>query len=286
LTEKSFIKQYSVLIYFSLVFLISWIGSYIVTGTRFLDGEIPELSDFGLMAIPMLGAPFAVGILMNYFVDGRKGVNGLFMRMKKWRVDLRWYFPLSIFPILLISVSLVLSVLVSPEFSPSFLVPFIFIGIIGGSLEETGWTGFALPKMSLQRTFLGAGLSLGIIHGVWHFASDYLANFNVFGEYWLPYNIGFFLHVVALRILIVWVYANTESLFLSMMMHGSSTGFYGFVAYNIVNPEYRAIFFIVYGLVLWAPALAVILKYGKSLKKLEPLNHNQLIEKETPKIKN
>ena len=224
------------------------------------------MSDIGLLAIPMLGAPFGAGILMSYLVDRKRGLADLFSRMRKWRVSGRWYLPLSIFPILLMSVLIVLSIVVSPELAPSFVVPFIFIGIIGGSLEETGWTGFAFPKMSLQRSILGAGLSLGIVHGVWHFAADYLANSGAMGAYWLPYTFGFFIHVVALRILIVWVYANTGSLFLAMMMHGSSTGFYGFFTYNMVNPEYRAIFYIFYGFVLWLPALTVILKYGKTLK--------------------
>jgi hypothetical protein len=86
------------------------------------------------------------------------------------------------------------------------------------------------------------------------------------GYYWLLSNAGFFTHVVALRVLIAWVYANTDSLFLAMMLHASSTGFYGFFTYNLVNPELRAIFYLVYGAVLWVPAIAVTLKYGKTLK--------------------
>jgi membrane protease YdiL (CAAX protease family) len=266
-TEKSFVQRHAVLLYFVLVFLISWLGSYLAIGTRFLQGGVPELSDIGLMAIPMLGAPFGVGILMSYLADGRKGLKDLFSRMMKWKVGGRWYLPLVIFPILLISVLLVLSVVVSPKMAPSFVVPFIIIGLVGGSLEETGWMGFALPRMSLQRSILGPALLLGIIHGVWHFFADFLANYGAMGGYyWLLYNVGFFTHVVALRVLIAWVYANTDSLFLAMMMHGSSTGFYGFFTYNLVNPELRAIFYLVYGVVLWVPAIAVTLKYGKSLK--------------------
>jgi hypothetical protein len=49
-------------------------------------------------------------------------------------------------------------------------------------------------------------------------------------------------------------------------MHASSTGFYGFFTANLANVELRAIFFLVYGAVLWLPAIVVILKYGKALK--------------------
>jgi membrane protease YdiL (CAAX protease family) len=266
-TEKTFLHRHAVVLYFALVFLISWLGSYLAVGTRFLQGGVPELSDVGLMAIPMLGAPFGVGILMSYLADGRKGLKDLFSGMSKWRVGSRWYLPLTIFPILLVSVVLILSAVVSPEMVSPVVVPFIFIGLVVGVLEETGWMGFAFPRMSLQRSMLGAALSLGIIHGVWHFLADFLANYGPMGGfYWLLANAGFFTHVVALRVLIAWVYANTDSLLLAMMMHGSSTGFYGFFTANLMNPELRAIFFLVYGAVLWMPAMAVVLKYGKTLK--------------------
>ena len=265
--EKPFAQRHAVALYFVLVFLISWLGVYLAAGTRFLQGEGPELSDVGFMAIPMLGAPFALGILMSYLVDGRRGLKDLLSRMRKWKVGARWYLPVAIFPTLLASVMLFLSVVVSREMVTPFIFPFIFIGLIAGLFEETGWTGFAFPKMSVQQSTLVAALTLGIIHGVWHFWSDFLANFGAMGGYyWLLYNVGFFMHVVALRILISWVYANTGSLFLAIMMHGSSSGFYGFFTANLVDPELRAIFYLVYGAVLWVPAVLVILRYGKPLR--------------------
>jgi len=269
LTARSFVQRHALVSYFVLVFLISWVGSYLAVGTRLLRGEPEptELSDIGLMAIPMLGAPFGVGILMSYLVNGRKGLANLFSRMRIWRARGRWYLPLAIFPLLLLTATLVLSVVVSPEMAPSFVVPFIFIGLIVGFLEETGWTGFALPRMIVRHSMLGAALSLGVIHGVWHFPADFLANYRAMGGfYWVLFNTGFFAHVVALRVLIAWVYANTESLFLAMLMHGASTGFYGFFTFNLVNPELRAIFYLVYGVVLWVPAIVVSLKYGKTLR--------------------
>jgi len=245
--EKPFVQRHAVALYFVLVFLISWLGVYLAAGTRFLQGEGPELSDVGFMAIPMLGAPFAIGILMSYLVDGRGGLKDLFSRMRKWKVGARWYLPLAIFPTLLASVMLFLSVVASPEMVSPFVFPFILIGLIAGFFEETGWTGFAFPKMSLQQSALGAALTLGIIHGVWHFGSDFLANFGEMGEYyWLLFNAGLSMHVMALRILISWVYANTHRMFLAIMMHGSASGVFGSLTANLVVPELRAFFFLVY----------------------------------------
>lgn len=265
--EKSFCHRHAVVLYFVLVFLFSWIGAYLVAGTRFLEGAVPELSDIGLIAIAVLGGPFVVGILMTYLADGREGLRGLFSRMRRWRLGARWYLPIAIFPILLGLVLLALSIGVSPEFITPFVVPFVFSALIVGFLEETGWMGFAFPRMNLRRSTLGTALLLGLIHAVWHLFPDFISNFGSMGGlYWVLTNIGFFTHVVALRILIVWLYTNTESLLLAILMHASSTGFYGFFTANLANVELRAIFFLVYGAVLWLPAIVVILKYGKTLK--------------------
>ena len=266
MNRKTFFQKHSVLIYFFLAFLIAWLGSFLAVGSKFLRGEVMDIKDIGLMAIPMLGAPFVAGILMTYLADGRDGLSDLFLHMRKWRVGGRWYVPLLIFPILLLFVSIVLSVTVSAELAPGFFIIGIVMGPIAGFIEETGWMGFAFPRMSMKGSILSNSISLGIVHGVWHIFADYLGNFNTLGGYWLPYFIGFFIHVVALRVLIVWVYANTKSLFLAILMHASSTGFYAFFISTSTSPENRAIFFIVYGIVLCLSAAAVSLKYGSTMK--------------------
>ncbi len=137
---------------------------------------------------------------------------------------------------------------------------------MAGLLEETGWTGFAYPKMKGKRSALATAIYLGVIHGVWHIVADFLGNFNAFGGYWLPYFFGFCLHVVALRVLIVWVYSNTESVFLAILMHASSTGFFAILISTTMSPVNWVIFYNVYGVVLCSAAAVVALKYGKTLK--------------------
>jgi membrane protease YdiL (CAAX protease family) len=264
--EKTLLHRHSASVYFFLVFLISWLGSFLAVGSKFLRGEVMDLSDVGLMAIPMLGGPFAAGILMTVLVDGRDGLANFFSRMKKWNVSWRWYAPLLTFPILLLLTSSILSVAVSSELAPTFVAFGILMGLFAGFLEETGWMGFAFPKMSEKSGLLSASIYLGIIHGFWHIMADFLGNFNTLAGYWLPYFIGFFVHVVALRVLIVWVYANTESLLLSMLMHTCSSGFFVVLIPTAIAPQNWAIFYPVYGVVLWIPAVAVILKYGKNLR--------------------
>lgn len=266
MSEKSFVKRHSLVIYFVLTFAIAWIGSFVLGGPKFLAGEVFEFSDIGLMAIAALIAPFVAGLLMTYLADGRFGLEEFFARLKKYKVAGRWYLPLLIFPALLFCVSVLLGVIVSPELAPVLATFGLIAGPLAGFLEETGWMGFAYPKMSGKSSVLSTAIYLGIIHTVWHIAFDFLGQSNVLGGYWLPYFFGFFLHIVALRVLIVWVYSNTESLLLAMLMHASSTGFFGILISQTMAPELVVIFYIVYGIVLGLAASVVALKYGTSLK--------------------
>ena len=266
MNEQSFVKRHALVIYFVLAFAIAWIGSFVSVGPKFLAGEALEFSDSGPMASAMLGAPFLAGLLMTYLRDGTSGLKELFARMKKYKVGGRWYLPLLIFPALLLLVSVLLGVFVSPELAPVFSTFGIIAGPFAGLFEETGWIGFAYPKMSGKASVLSTAIYLGIIHGVWHTMVWFLSQYSALGGYWLPYFFGFCLHLVALRVLIVWVYTNTDSVFLAMLMHASSTGFYAILISTTMAPVNWAIFYNVYGVVLCLAASVVALKYGRTLK--------------------
>ena len=266
MNEQSFVKRHSLVIYFVLAFLISWIGVYAVIGQKFWAGSDIEFSDLGIMAVAMLNGPFFAGLLMNLLVDGKLGIKTLFSKMIKYKVAGRWYLPLLIFPGLLLGVSVLLGVFVSPELAPTFGVLGLVGGPMAGLLEETSWMGFAFPKMNGKRSALYNAIYFSVIHGFWHIVADFLGNFNTMGGYWLPYFFGFCLHIVGLRVLIVWVYNNTDSVFLAILMHASSTGFYGILISTNMAPVNWVIFYNIYGVALCFVALIVALKYGKSLK--------------------
>ena len=154
MSDQGFVKRHSLAIYFVLAFAISWGGCFGLVGPKFLAGSVIELSDIGLMAFAMLNGPFMAGLLMTYVADGKMGLTNLFARMKRVRVAGRWYLPLLIFPLLLICVSLLLGVFVSPELAPTFGVMGIIGGPLAGLLEETGWMGFAYPKMKGKKTIM------------------------------------------------------------------------------------------------------------------------------------
>jgi membrane protease YdiL (CAAX protease family) len=264
---REFARRHPVGLYFTFAFAISWVGTLLTAGPMFVRGDTPELQDLAGTGIAMLAGPFLAGLAMTYLVKGSPGIRDLFSRIIRWRVAGRWYAALLIFPILILAISLALSAWAFPELRPTFFAPGILMGLFAGLVEEVGWMGFAFPMMKSKRSILATGIYLGFLHALWHIVADFLGNYRAFGWYWLPCFAGFFVFVIALRVLIVWVYANTESLLLAQLMHASSSGFLSiFIPIGIAGVDW-AVFYGVYAVVLSAVALIVVARYGHSLTR-------------------
>lgn len=261
------IRRRPVASYFILVFLISWGGSLLGGGVYLLQGKAIELKDTLPMGVAMIGAPTLVGIVMTYICDGRQGLRDLLTRMKKWKIPGRWYATLLIFPILILVVLIPLSILITPKLTPNFFAIGIIMGLVAGFFEEIGWMGFAYPKMRLKLSILQASIVLGFFHALWHFTADFLGNYLSFGSNWFLYFAPFFVFVVALRIIIAWVYENTGSLLLSQLLHASSSGFLAILVPIRYAGETWPIFYAVYAIVIWLVATIIILR-----------NEHQLVE--------
>ena len=259
---STFIKRYPVRSYFFLAFAISWGGSLAVLGSKFFQGEAYQMTDRILALLAMLLGPSLSGLILTRVVDGRAGSRSLFGRMRRWRVGGRWYLvALLTFPVLISVVLMALSRFVSLEFRPSFMKLGIIYGLFAGFFEEIGWMGFAYPKMRLKYSVLAAGLILGLAHGIWHVVADYFGSSRILGGYWLPhFALMWCFAMVALRVIIVWIYENTRSVFLAQLAHASSTGFLIVLSPSPITPASETLWYGVYGILLWAVAAVIIVK--------------------------
>ena len=264
---KSIFQSYPVSTYFVLAYLISWGGSFAIGGPKFLRGELLDFEDAISMGPVMLAGPFIAGIAMTFLVDGKVGVRALFARMLRWRVGLRWYAAaILIFPILILLVLWSFSVLVSPGFTPGFLAFGIIGGLLAGFIEETGWMGFAYPRMEASHGVWRATIYLALLHGVWHAMAGFLAEYGSLGIFWLPrFILMWIVAMSAMRVLLVWVYRNTKSLLLAQLTHASSTGFLIMLSPMPISPGNETSWYAAYGILLWIPAVIVITKFGKQL---------------------
>lgn len=112
----------------------------------------------------------------------------------------------------------------------SVLLMGLAVGLPTGILEELGWTGFAIPRLSLRHGVRATGLIVGMLWGAWHLPVNYWASGVTSGEIslaiWAPLWLVATLvgQLTAFRVLMVWIYERTDgSLPVAMLMHASLT---------------------------------------------------------------
>ncbi|MGC9468746.1 MAG: CPBP family intramembrane glutamic endopeptidase [Anaerolineae bacterium] len=173
--HESWITKHALPIYFVLAAAFSWaVEIPLALNARGVTWCPAPLSVHYLAGYgPMLAA-----IVTTALTEGRAGLRELLRRMWKWRVrPIWWAFALS--PLLLFS----LIVLIEPaqgglsalrrlgevDAVPTLgllALPFWFVTF--GIGEETGWRGFALPRLQSRHTALGATVILWVGWATWH----------------------------------------------------------------------------------------------------------------------
>lgn len=225
---EAVIKRHSVLIYFTIVFVISWGGAFLILGPGSFPPSAEEFENLGaLFYIAILAGPCLAGILLTGIVDGRPGLRELLARLLRWRADPRWY-AVALLPALVMTATALLLSLMSPDFRLAILNSNDRAGIVMralgpallvGSFEEIGWTGFAVPHLRSRHSIFTTGLAVGVVWGAWHFPLFWegdsfsaplplaLLLTRLFS--WLP----------PFRVLLVWVHDRTQSLPVVLFMH-------------------------------------------------------------------
>ena len=282
-TMKNFIKRYPVFSYYLLVFAISWGGILTLIGGF---GNIPGTKEqaeilFVPALIIMFAGPFISGILLIFLIDGKNGFRKLLSHLLQKRVQGYWY-AIAVFtgPLLVAVVLFGLS-LFNQEFLPEIFTAKDKVGLMifgltwgligGGLLEETGWTGFVLPHLRKQYSILSTGIIIGILWGIWHFMIAFWAsNYMVGAGTWTMFVAGFLVFYLvvlpAYRVLLVFVYDRTESLFIVMLMHAflsastlifqpSATGKISFIWNSVL------------GIILWIVVAIIATKHQNLSRK-------------------
>jgi uncharacterized protein len=247
---RQFVERHPVLSYFVLVYALTWGGVLLIVQALAAPANVDMTSRVAIVGLPMLLAPPLAGITVTALADGRAGLSAMLSRMTRWRVDTRWYVvALATMPLLLLAILSALAFLISPAFAPVFALSGL-AALAAGFFEEIGWIGFAVPRLRSRWSLLAVGVGVGVLWGLWHGMADYSIRGNALGTFW-PVTFGLFvLPVVAWRILMVWVYDNTESGVVAQLMHFSYTGsLMAFVP--VLSPTDDALVYAVLAAVLW-----------------------------------
>lgn len=211
-------------------------------------------------------------LLMTAVTEGADGIRRLLRRIGGWRVGLRWYAV----AILLIPVSEVLMAAaldgrdalraLTPSalllYPAAYLAHFCF----GPLFEETGWRGFALPRLQGRFGPLRASLVLGLLWSGWHFFLYVPVWFSA-GPVDGTIGVAMFtVSTVAMTFIFTWLANNTRaSVLLAMLLHGSVDGTATYLQLlgdrGVITAE-TAEFAVQFGLLiacaLWALVLTVV----------------------------
>jgi membrane protease YdiL (CAAX protease family) len=162
--------------YFILAYAISWsIGVPLALANQgIIPTVLPKWSHYLVGYGPMLAALIVTG-----FRQGLPGLKELGGRMVRWTCPKWWLVGFS--PLILGWVTiLILNMLTGSEINLSrlgavnFLPPLSAFGALllwfftFGLGEETGWRGYALPRLQSGRSALSATLILGAFWALWH----------------------------------------------------------------------------------------------------------------------
>ena len=225
----AFIRRHAVLIYFGLVFLLSW-GGLLLLAPESFPPRSKEFANLGpLVYLAIIAGPSVSGILMIAVADGMPGIREFLARLGRWRVAPVWY-AVTLIPALLMTATTLLMSLFSTEFRPAIIAADnrsgLLIGALGASLmvgafEEIGWTGFAVPHLRARHSIFVTGLTVGVVWGTWHFPLFWEA--DSFGAT-LPFTIlvtRLFAWLPPFRVLLIRMHERTQSLPVVMLMHAA-----------------------------------------------------------------
>ncbi len=121
-------------------------------------------------------------------------------------------------------------------FSTNIDVLFIAIFLIlNGFGEETGWRGFALPRLQQHYGSLGASIILGVIWAFWHLPSFFIQGSAQYGESIIEYV----LLLVSWTIIMTMLYNKAKcSVFVPIVLHETQN----LIAFAMNSPSGTGLF--------------------------------------------
>jgi membrane protease YdiL (CAAX protease family) len=201
--------------------------------------------------------PSLVALAMVMISDGQKGVKALFVDQLVTPFGWGWFLvALAVFPVVGIAAVGLHGMFGGPSLGlrTTQLLPQVIVILVISLGEEFGWRGYLLPKLQEKYSALVASLILGLVWGVWHFPASLIGT-------GVPQNMPFLVFmawVLVATILMTWVYNNTGSVLLAIIMHSAANATFNYLPLlpEFVGQLNTFIFFLVgvsllSGVVVW-----------------------------------
>lgn len=174
--------------------------------------------------------PTFAALIMAGIQERRAGIRKLLSGWRLWRVGIQWYvsIPLVTIGIPLGAIGLyIIATGASPQVDLGlwymFFWNFLLAMPFGPLAEETGWRGYALPRLQASHSALTASLILGVLWTFWH-APGFLVPGMALPRVPLDWMVilNFLLRVVSVAILFTWLYNNAKgSILVAFLFHAA-----------------------------------------------------------------
>ncbi len=228
--NRNWIKEHPLAAYFTLAYAITSALAFSIAASArgWIGLQIPSSAHFLVSYGPMISA-----FIITAMVGGTAGIRELLGRLTQWRVGTRWILVAVGSPIVLyLLAGLVMRVATGawPDWSRfggsveiaglGGVVGWAFHTLTFGFGEETGWRGFALPRLQRGRSARSATLILWVFWALWHLPMfAYKENYLAMG----PFDIiGWLVGMLSGAILLTWLYNGTAgSVLMVALWHGT-----------------------------------------------------------------
>lgn len=226
------IRRHQLVSFFVIAYAVTWLlwSPVVLLGLSPFNPatHAPSWYLMPAIAIGVTGTSF----VLTAVIHGRAGVRRLLQRLTWWRVGVQWWaVAVLLIPLAGILVAAVLGSTdafgsITPAalllYPAAYLAHFFF----GPLWEESGWRGFALPRMQQRWGALRGTLLLGLLWSAWHYflyapvwfgGGDIVNGLLALGT--------FTVWTTAMTFIFTWLFNNTQaSLLLSILLHGSVDG--------------------------------------------------------------
>ncbi len=218
--------QRRAVIFFLLAFGITWIVwiPRALNPGGFFDSGIGEILGLVWSYGPALAAMATILI-----TTGKGGLRELGARLETWRVGWVWYAVAILGPLALAAVTGLINVAfggsfteaLSDIFDGGIVTVFLVLAVLcltDGLGEETGWRGYALPRLLEFTGAVVASLVLGLIWAAWHLPLFWTEGASLHDSSIL----ALFLRLPATSLMFTWLYQRTQgSLLLAIIFHAA-----------------------------------------------------------------
>jgi membrane protease YdiL (CAAX protease family) len=219
----NWMRKHSLPAYFILAYAFSWsIGIPLALRAQgIIRLRIPFSFHYLIAYGPLFSALIVTGL-----TEGKSGLKTLIGKITRWKVKPRWWLFAATPIVLFILTACVLWAIQRKPIDINALGVIDFLPPIGmlalpvwiftfGIGEETGWRGFALPRLQKSHNALSATFLLWVIWAGWHIPL-------FFYSYPISVIPGFLIGLLAGSITFTWLFNSTKgSVLMTTLFHGA-----------------------------------------------------------------